>query len=51
MPEIPDDAWDDWYEDRRRKLYQSELARHPHPSDPDHPDPEDYGIEDDEDEQ
>lgn len=51
MPEIPDEAWDEWYDERQRRRYYSELSRHPHPSDPDHPDPEEYGIfEDDEDE-
>ena len=47
--EIPDEAWDEWYEDRQRQRYCSHLAAHPHPADPDHPDPADYGLEDEDD--
>lgn len=44
MPEIPDEAWDEEYDYRRKRDYQSALMRHPHPADPDHPEPEEYGI-------
>lgn len=44
-----DDEYDD-YDDRMRKRYRNHLAAHPHPADPDHPDPEDYGLDDEEDE-
>ncbi len=51
MPEIPEGAEVEWLEDKLRRDYRAHLARHPHPADPDHPDPEEYGIfEEDEDE-
>jgi len=45
--EIPDEAFDEAYEDRQRRRYAAHLAQHPHPADPDHPELEDYGLEDD----
>jgi hypothetical protein len=47
--EIPDEAWDEWYAEKQRRNYRMELMAHPHPSDPDHPDPEEYGIFEEED--
>ena len=37
----------DPYEESKKR-YRNALLSHPHPADPDHPDPEEYGIEDDE---
>lgn len=49
--EIPEEAYSEWCDERDRKRYRSALIAHPHPADPDHPDPEEYGIfEEDEDE-
>lgn len=51
MTEIPEGAEVEWLEDKLRRDYRAHLAAHPHPRDPDHPDPEEYGIfEEDEDE-
>ena len=44
MMEIPDEALDEWYEEKQRRAYRNALMAHPHPADPDHPDPEEYGI-------
>lgn len=44
--EIPDEIFDEWHEEQQLKRYRSHLAQHPHLADPDHPDPEDYGIQD-----
>ena len=49
MTEIPDEALDEWYDEKQRRAYYSHLAAHPHPADPDHPDPEEYGIFEEED--
>lgn len=40
----PDDLEDLVAEDRKVKAYHKALANHPDYRDPDHPDPEDYGI-------
>ena len=51
MTEIPEGAEVEWLEDKLRRDYRAHLAAHPNPRDPDHPDPEEYGIfEEDEDE-
>jgi hypothetical protein len=42
--EYPDEAWDEEYDYQRRRDYRAHLAAHPDPRDPDHPDPEEYGI-------
>ena len=49
MTEYTDDEWDEICEERMIKRYRAHLAAHPHPADPDHPDPEDYGIFEDDD--
>lgn len=45
--EYPDEVLDDFYEERQWRRYRAHLAQHPHPSDPDHPTLEEYGLEDD----
>lgn len=45
--EYTDEEWDVVCEDRQRNRYRAHLAAHPHPADPDHPEPEDYGLEND----
>ncbi len=48
MMEIPEGAEVEWLEDKLRQDYHTHLAAHPHPRDPDHPAPGDYGLEDEE---
>lgn len=38
---------DDVWHAMQVEEYRAELARHPHPSDPDHPDPEEFGLDPD----
>ena len=42
--ELPDEAWDVYVEERQMMRYRAALSAHPHPADPDHPEPEEYGI-------
>ena len=49
--ELSEEAWVEYCDDRQRRRYQSKLAAHPHPADPDHPDPEEYGIFEEEDDE
>lgn len=42
--DLPDDAWVAYVDERQRRRYQAALAAHPDPRDPDHPEPEDYGL-------
>lgn len=48
MTELPEDAWVEYVDDLQRKRYRSHLAAHPDPRDPDYPEPEDYGLDEEE---
>jgi len=45
IEEPSDEAWSEYWDDLERRRYRNHLMRHPHPSDPDHPDPAEYGME------
>lgn len=47
----PDDFESLQYENSQIKAYQRHLSAHPNPRDPDHPEPEDYGLTYNEEEQ
>lgn len=51
MIEMDDEEWALWCDEKSLREYEIDLARHPHPSDPDHPRKCDYGLEDDPDEE
>ncbi len=42
--DLPDDAWQEFCDDKALRRYYAALRAHPHPSDPDHPEPEEYGL-------
>lgn len=48
-PDDDDGGVVEWLEDKLRRDYLRHLAAHPDPRDPDHPEPEDYGQETDND--
>lgn len=47
--EYPSEALAEEYEYQQVRRYESHLAAHPHRMDPDHPDPFEYGIEEEDD--
>lgn len=47
--EYPSEVLAEEYEYQQVRRYESHLAAHPHRMDPDHPDPFEYGIEEEDD--